>query len=174
MLKLCIRYFPVAIFLFLAFLLWRGLSLDPRILPSTHMNRPMPNFVMPDLLHPHQSLSNKSVPKQWAVITFWASWCGACADEQPALLVISHSSSVKWIGINYKDTPSDAINWLKKHGNPFYKIGFDEKGAIGIDWGVYGTPEHYLVDSQGIIRDRYLGPMTESFWEKHWKPIVNA
>ena len=154
----------ILLFLGLSFFLWRGLSLHPQELPSTQVGRTLPNFSIPVLGHPSESLNSSSLRGQFFLLNVWASWCSACLDEQVFLLQLARQGVVI-VGLNYKDKPQNALAWLHQWGNPFQQVGTDLQGKVGIDLGVYGAPETFLVDPNGIILYRHVGIMDEETWK---------
>lgn len=165
------RYIPLGIFIILAVFLFRGLALDPRILPSQLIGKPLPSFSVTNLFNPKQELTQQNFSGKIALINVWASWCTSCEEEQ-ALLVALAQQGIIIYGLDYKDTRVAALNWLKRFGNPYAIIGFDEKGTAGIELGVYGTPETYLLDSSGKIRYKHVGPLTPEIWREQFLPII--
>jgi len=166
-------HLPLAVFLLLAVFLWRGLQLDPHKIPSTLINKPVPKFDLPDIMVPGKSFTQQQLLGEISLVNVWATWCTACQQEHPILLDIARDSKVKLYAIDYKDELTEAKNWLAQYGNPFLAIGFDATGQTAIDWGVYGTPETFLIDSQGIIRYKHVGPLTKQVWQHTLLPIIN-
>ncbi len=152
------RLMPLIIFIALAALLAIGLTLNPRLVPSPLIGKPAPEFDLP-LLFNEGSFSNKDLMGQVTLVNVWASWCFACRQEHETVKQLSRSG-VRIIGLNYKDEPDDAKNWLAKLGNPYQVIAVDYNGRIAIDWGVYGAPETFLIDKAGIIRHKVIGPLS--------------
>lgn len=161
---------PLIIFVFLMVLLSKGLNHDPKKLPSVLINQKVPTFSLALLHDPKATFSNKDLLGHVSLLNVWATWCSECRREFPMLLKLS--KQIQIYGLNYKDNKTAAINWLKEQGNPYRKIGFDADGLVAIDFGVYGTPETYLIDKKGIIRYRYVGPITESTWQKQFLPRI--
>lgn len=166
-------YLPLAVFLLLAVFLWRGLQLDPHKIHSTLINKPVPKFDLPDIMAPGKSFTQQQLLGEISLVNVWATWCTACQQEHPILLDIARDSKVKLYAIDYKDELPEAKNRLAHYGNPFLAIGFDATGQTAIDWGVYGTPETFLIDSQGIIRYKHVGPLTKQVWQHTLLPIIN-
>lgn len=153
---------PVAAFAVLAVVFWRGLSGDPSTLPSALVGKPAPAFALPgikDLAVPGLATANLQKGGV-SVINVWASWCIPCREEAPLLLELAKRPDIALYAINYKDAPEAARQFLASAGQPFAAIGADESGRVGIDWGVYGVPETYVVDGRGIIRYKWIGPLT--------------
>ena len=150
---------PLIIFAVLVILLAGGLTLNPRLVPSPLIDKPAPQFELP-LLFKQGSFSNKDFIGHVTLVNVWASWCFACRQEHE---VVKHlgSNGVRIIGLNYKDEPDDAKGWLARLGNPYEVVAVDHDGRIAIDWGVYGAPETFLVDKNGIIRHKVIGPLSD-------------
>jgi cytochrome c biogenesis protein CcmG/thiol:disulfide interchange protein DsbE len=155
-----VRYLaPLVAFIALAGLLYKGLSLDPRHVPSPLIDKPAPAFSLPLLQQPETLISNADFKGQVTLFNVWATWCVACRQEHPLLMQLAQQG-VQIYGLNYKDTRDDAKRWLQMYGDPYLANAFDAEGRTGIDWGVYGTPETFVVDKQGIIRHKHIGPLT--------------
>ena len=153
------RFMPLIVFVALVALLAIGLTLNPRLVPSPLIGKPAPTFNLPLLLQ-EGSFSNEDLIGHVTLVNVWASWCFACRQEHEVVKHLSRSG-VRIIGLNYKDEPDNAKNWLDKLGNPYKSIAVDYNGRIAIDWGVYGAPETFLIDQQGIIRHKVIGPLSD-------------
>ena len=153
------RLMPLIIFAILVIFLAVGLTLNPREVPSPLIGKPAPKFELPLLLQ-DGSFSNKDLIGHVTLVNVWASWCFACRQEHEVVKQLSRQG-VRIIGLNYKDEASDAKQWLAKLGNPYQAIAADRDGRIAIDWGVYGAPETFLIDQQGIIRHKVIGPLSD-------------
>ena len=153
------RLMPLIVFLILVIFLAVGLTLNPREVPSPLIGKPAPEFELPLLLQ-EGSFSNKDLIGHVTLVNVWASWCFACRQEHEVVKLLSRQG-VRIIGLNYKDEASDAKQWLAKLGNPYQAIAADRDGRIAIDWGVYGAPETFLIDQQGIIRHKVIGPLSD-------------
>jgi len=164
---------PIGIFALLGILLAYGLRLDPRRIPSPLVDKPLPAFSLPTLTNPNKSLANTNFHGQVAMINVWASWCVACKQEHPVLLRIASEKRAPLIGLNYKDKRNDALAVLKSEGNPYSENLVDADGRVGLDWGVYGVPETFIVDKQGVIRYKQIGPITDEIWRDTLRPIVD-
>lgn len=165
------RMIPIFVFVVLLLLFWRGLSLDPHHLPSTRVGKMMPEFQLP-LLNDHKhSLTPKDFQGHMSLLTVWASWCDACAREQPFLLKLQQKGVLIY-GINYKDTPTDAKKWLAEWGNPYQLIAEDVDGHVAIDLGVYGAPETFLVNKKGMILYRHVGILNEQVWQTKFLALM--
>jgi cytochrome c biogenesis protein CcmG/thiol:disulfide interchange protein DsbE len=163
---------PIGMFALLGLLLAYGLKLDPRKIPSPLIDKPLPAFTLPTLEDPKKLLTNADLKGKVVLINVWASWCVACKQEHPVLLALSRDKQVPIIGLNYKDQRADATQMLKVEGNPYDAIIVDADGRVGIDWGVYGVPETFVVDKQGVIRYKQIGPISPEAWEKTLWPLI--
>ncbi len=165
------KYFiPVAAFLSLALLLWRGLYLDPQELPSMLIDKPMPSFAMSTV--DGEAVSNSDLPNQIFLLNVWGSYCLPCLVEHPTLMRLSEEGEIPVVGVNYKDRDHLALDWLETNGNPFSFSIYDENGRLGIDLGVYGAPETYLVDANGVIRYRHVAVLDETVWTREFEPAI--
>lgn len=153
------RFMPLIIFAALVALLGIGLTLNPRLVPSPLIGKPAPEFELPRLLT-DGTISKKDLLGHVTLLNVWASWCFACRQEHETVKYLSHNG-VRIIGLNYKDKPEDAKNWLATLGNPYTAVASDQSGRVAIDWGVYGAPETFLIDKQGIIRHKVIGPLSD-------------
>lgn len=162
---------PILIFFGLCIFLWRGLSLDPHRLPSVQIGKAVPAFELPQLLDANKVFNTKAFQGRVVLLNVWASWCQACVEEQAFLMQLANEG-VDIYGLNYKDSADEAKHWLETFGNPYQIIGQDLDGRAAIDLGVYGAPETYVLDKQGIIRYRHVGPMKEEIWLSDIKPLM--
>lgn len=165
------KLIPVTLFLLLSFFLWRGLSLDPHKLPSVQLGKKLPVFTVPQLENPEATFSSTQLPQQVLLLNVWASWCEACVEEQVFMMQLAREG-VPIYGLNYKDKSVDALKWLAQWGNPYKITGQDTEGTVAIDLGVYGAPETFVIDKQGIIRYRHVGIMNEEVWLKDILPLM--
>ena len=163
---------PLGIFLLLVVLLGVGLSLDPREVPSPLINKPAPPFELPQLHDPANTFTPQALRGKVWVLNVWASWCVACREEHPVLSEFAKSGLVPVYGLNYKDQRTDAIAWLKRYGDPYQVSLVDTDGKVGIDYGVYGVPETYVIDKQGVIRYKRIGPVTPDVLKKTMVPLI--
>jgi cytochrome c biogenesis protein CcmG/thiol:disulfide interchange protein DsbE len=163
--------FPLFAFLALAGLLYKGLSLDPKKIPSPLIDKPAPAFSLPQLYAPEKLLTQNDFKNQVSLLNVWATWCGACRQEHPVVMQLA-KTGVPIYGLNYKDKRPDAKRWLKQYGNPYRANAFDEAGRVGIDWGVYGAPETFVIDKQGIIRHKHIGPLTTEALNRDILPLI--
>lgn len=165
---------PFAAFLMLAAVLGLGLQRDPRALPSALLNRPAPPINLP-LLDDAQARFNAAQLKgQIWMLNVWASWCEPCRAELPALKVLSNRDAIPLVGLNYKDDSSQAKLLLQRVGNPYLVSAVDTDGRVGIDYGVQGVPETFVIDAEGRIRYRHLGPVTTEVWRDRLMPVVRS
>lgn len=163
--------FPLLAFLALAGLLYKGLSLDPKKVPSPLIGKPAPAFSLPLLAAPEKQLTENDLSNQVSLLNVWATWCGACRQEHPVVMQLA-KSGVPIYGLNYKDKRPEAKLWLQRFGNPYRANAFDEDGRVGIDWGVYGAPETFIIDKQGIIRHKHIGPLTTEVVNREIMPLI--
>ena len=163
---------PLALFALLVAFLWRGLALDPREVPSPLIGKPAPGFALTRLDDAGRTMRRDDMLGQVWVLNVWASWCAACRDEHPALLAFARSKAVPLIGLNYKDTRADGLRWLNRFGDPYDASLFDANGRVGIDFGVYGVPETFVIDKQGVVRLKHIGPLTPEIIETRMKPLL--
>jgi cytochrome c biogenesis protein CcmG/thiol:disulfide interchange protein DsbE len=163
---------PLVVFLGLVILLGVGLTLDPREVPSPFIGKPAPAFLLPQVGDPAKLLSNEDFKGQVSLLNVWASWCVSCRQEHPVLNGLAKRGIVPIYGLNYKDEREAAAGWLKKYGNPYTASAFDADGKTGIDFGVYGVPETFVIDRRGVIRHKQTGPLTEQILEETLLPLV--
>jgi cytochrome c biogenesis protein CcmG/thiol:disulfide interchange protein DsbE len=167
---------PLGLFLVLAVFLGIGLNRDPREVPSPLIGKPAPAFSLPTLGAGGQGDGPAFGPKDmkgrvW-VLNVWASWCAACREEHPVLLELARGGVVPLVGLDYKDRPADAQGWLTKFGNPYTLAALDADGRVGIDYGVYGVPETYVIDKTGTIRFKQIGPVTAEVLNDKLLPLI--
>jgi cytochrome c biogenesis protein CcmG/thiol:disulfide interchange protein DsbE len=163
---------PLGIFAALVVLLGVGLSLNPREVPSPLIGKPAPPFELPQLHQPQRTFSPAEMKGKVWVFNVWASWCAGCREEHPLLADLAKSGIAPLYGLNYKDKREDAIAWLKRYGDPYAASIVDAEGRIGIDYGVYGVPETYVIDKQGVIRYKRIGPVTPAILKDKIVPLI--
>jgi len=163
---------PLGLFLVLALFLAIGLKLDPREVPSPLVGKPAPGFQAPALGRPETTIKRDDLLGKVWLLNVWASWCGACRDEHPVLVEFSRRKLVPIYGLNYKDKREDGLGWLTKFGNPYTESVFDPEGRIGIDYGVYGVPETFVIDRAGVIRYKHIGPITPEVLRDKLEPLL--
>ena len=157
-------FIPFIICILLGVLFFKGLSLNPTDLPSAKIGKAFPSFNLPDLLNADRQLSEQNIKGDVFLVNIWATWCPTCKQEHGYLNKLATSEGVKIIGINYKDERNKAVQWLKRYQDPYVLNIYDEDGSLGLDLGVYGAPETYVVDAQGIIAYRHVGEVNANVW----------
>lgn len=163
---------PIGLFALLGVLLAAGLSLDPRKIPSPLVGKPLPAFRLPTLEDPKKMLGDTDLRGRVVVVNVWASWCVACKHEHPVLMAWKQTQATPLIGLNYKDTRAEALAVLKKDGNPYAVSVVDLQGRTGLDWGVYGVPETFVLDKQGVVRYKHIGPLTPQDVQQKLLPLI--
>jgi cytochrome c biogenesis protein CcmG, thiol:disulfide interchange protein DsbE len=163
---------PIAIFVALLLLLGIGLKLDPREVPSPLIGKPAPHFELPELHQAAKTFSERDMLGKVWVLNVWASWCVSCREEHPVLLDLAAGGAVPIYGLNYKDRREDGLAWLKGMGDPYKLSIFDFDGRVGIDYGVYGVPETYVIDKAGVIRYKRIGALTPQIVKEKVLPLV--
>ncbi|MCP4996531.1 MAG: DsbE family thiol:disulfide interchange protein [Gammaproteobacteria bacterium] len=163
---------PLGVFLGLVVLLAIGLGLNPRDVPSVLIDKPAPEMDMPDLLDPSKRVTTSSMKGQVWMLNVWGTWCPECWREHDFLNHLAKNESVSIVSINWRDDANEAKLFLKKKGNPFVAIGFDPESRSVVDWGVYGAPETFIIDKQGIIRWKHAGSITLELWQSEIKPLM--
>ena len=164
---------PLIIFVALVGLLAVGLNLNPREVPSPLIGKPAPAFDLPQLANPEARFTPKEMQGRVWLLNVWASWCVSCREEHPVLIEYAQKGALPpLVGLNYKDKREDGLRWLKRYGDPYLVTAFDADGRVGIDYGVYGVPETYLIDKAGVIRFKQIGPITPEVLEKKILPLV--
>lgn len=163
---------PLGVFLLLAVFLAIGLTLNPREVPSPLIGKAAPAFELPQLHEPARRFSPKEMQGKVWLLNVWASWCASCRDEHPLLVDLARSRVVPVYGLNYKDKRDEALRWLKQFGDPYTLSVADVDGRTGIDYGVYGVPETYVIDKGGVIRYKQIGPLTPERLKDRILPLV--
>ena len=163
---------PLLIFMVLVGFLGVGLSLKPREIPSPLINKPAPDFSLPTLDAPELKMSTQDLRGKVWILNVWASWCVACRIEHPLLVEFAKTGAAPVYGLNYKDKRDDAIRWLGKFGNPYTRSLSDTEGLVGIDFGVYGVPETFVIDKKGVIRMKHIGPLTPEVLRDDIVPLL--
>lgn len=156
-----IYFLPLGIALILGVALAKGLTLDPNTLPSALLGRQVPEFDLPPVKGRMQGLSSTDLKGEVSLVNVFASWCVACREEHPVFMKLARDGTVPLHGLNYKDQPDDAAEWLDSLGDPYTRTGADINGRVAIDWGVYGVPATFVVDAKGNIAYKHVGPVTE-------------
>jgi cytochrome c biogenesis protein CcmG, thiol:disulfide interchange protein DsbE len=163
---------PLVVFLALCGFFFVGLFLNPREIPSPLIDKPAPQFTLKQLHAPDQTIGTADMKGKVWLLNVWASWCVSCREEHPLLVELGKANIVPIVGLNYKDEPAAGMQWLARLGNPYTVSAVDRDGRVGIDWGVYGVPETFVVDKQGVIRYKQIGPVTVEALEKKIVPLV--
>jgi cytochrome c biogenesis protein CcmG/thiol:disulfide interchange protein DsbE len=163
---------PLALFAVLAVFLYRGLSLNPREVPSPLIGKPAPAFALPRLDDPAQTVRLEDMKGKVWVLNVWASWCTPCREEHPLVIALASTKRVPIYGLNYKDQGPAARRWLEQLGNPYTATLVDADGRVGIDFGVYGVPETFVIDGQGIVRYKHIGPLTADAVRNRLEPVL--
>lgn len=165
---------PLLAFAVLLVFLGVGLKRDPREVPSPLIDKPAPALQLPRLDNPALLLDAQSLRGKPWLLNVWASWCTACRDEHATLLAFAARGRVPVYGLNYKDTPEAAQAYLRQFGNPYVSSGLDPRGRAGLDWGVYGVPETFVIDGEGRVRFKLVGPLTDEALRTQLEPVLRA
>jgi cytochrome c biogenesis protein CcmG/thiol:disulfide interchange protein DsbE len=165
---------PLIVLLLLIGLFYVGMQRDPHLVPSPLIGKTAPVFDLPTLDGNPPRMTQADLKGAPVLVNFFASWCAGCQDEHPYLLQLAQSSQVKLLGIDYKDAEPDLRAWLGRKGNPYGRILNDLEGRAGIDWGVYGVPETFVLDANGTVLYKQVGPMTPEVWEQDIQPLLKA
>jgi cytochrome c biogenesis protein CcmG/thiol:disulfide interchange protein DsbE len=163
---------PLVIFIIMAVFLAVGLNLNPRDIPSPLIDKPAPAFSAPKLGAPSETLSQTDMQGKVWLFNVWASWCVSCRAEHPIMNQLAQQKAAVIVGLNYKDEPDAAKGWLAQLGNPYDVSIMDQDGRIGIDWGVYGVPETFVIDKKGVIRYKHTGPVTAQDVQTIFLPLI--
>jgi cytochrome c biogenesis protein CcmG/thiol:disulfide interchange protein DsbE len=167
-----IRFLPLFLVLALGGVLYRGLSLDPKNIPSALIGKAMPAFSLTKLTDKSQIITEDDLKGKVVLINVWGTWCVYCKYEHPYLVDIAKSGRVALYGLNYKDERIAANQWLKDYEDPYVFSIFDESGRLGVDLGVTAAPETFVIDDKGIIRMKYVGPIDGRIWQDNFLPII--
>lgn len=163
---------PFIVFLIVAVFMYVGLGLNPREVPSPLVGKAAPAFTLPQLHEPSKQFSPQDMKGKVWLFNVWASWCTACENEHPVFMELSRQNLVPIYGMDYKDKREDGEEWLHKHGNPYAMVVSDAEGRVGIDYGVYGVPETYVIDKQGVIQHKHIGAVTPKILNEKILPLV--
>ena len=161
-----VLFIPLIIFLVIGALFWKGLGLNPTELPSALINKSVPDFSLPSLVDETKMLTQDDLKGKPALLNVWATWCPTCKQEHAQLNKIAREEGITIYGINYKDERGAAKEWLRRYRDPYVLNVFDEQGALGLNLGVYGAPETYILDANGVIRYKHVGAVDEKVWLK--------
>jgi|SRR5580693_2318293 cytochrome c biogenesis protein CcmG/thiol:disulfide interchange protein DsbE len=166
---------PLAVFVLLAAVLAIGIehSPDKGLIASPLLGKPAPVFILPNLTNPAQLVRSADLKGRWYLLNVWGTWCGECRAEHEALLQVRRAGTVPLIGLDWKDDDSQARAWLTQLGNPYDSVAVDASGREAIEWGVYGAPETFLVNPQGIVVYKHIGALTQETWSKEILPRVS-
>lgn len=165
---------PLFLFLALGVAFAIGLTKDPRELPSQMINQPFPDFALPDLLDMDVTIDHSYFDGQVTLVNIFGSWCVACDQEHPVLMWLAENNEIKMLGVDWRDTVEKGQRWLELRGNPYSRVVFDADSMLAIDLGVTGAPESFIVDKNGQIRYKFIGPITKKTWQDELKPFVLA
>ena len=165
---------PVLVLCLLMALFWVGLHRDPRLVPSPLIGKAAPAFDLPTLGGSPPRMTTADLRGKPVLVNFFASWCAGCQDEHPYLMQLAQSGDVRLVGVDYKDAVSDVRGWLSQHGSPYAQVLSDTDGRAGIDWGVYGVPETFVLDAGGTIVYKQIGAMTPEAFERDIRPLLRA
>lgn len=168
------NWLPLLGFLVLVIFLGIGLGLDPREVPSPLIDKPAPVFSLPQLHAPEQNFAPEHMKGKVWLLNVWASWCVSCRAEHAVLNDFARSNPVILVGLNYKDEALDARQWLAQLGNPYALSVMDREGKAGLDWGVYGVPETFIIDKKGIVRHKHIGPVTQESLREQILPLLQT
>ncbi|WP_353112367.1 DsbE family thiol:disulfide interchange protein [Salinisphaera dokdonensis] len=163
---------PVVVVMMLIVLLGYGLTRRPDVLPSALLDKPAPEFDLPTLASDRERIRTADLKGEVTMVNVWASWCVACRAEHALITEISRRTGVPVVGLNYKDTKEGALRWLGRYGNPFAVVAFDQRGDVGIDWGVAAVPETFVVDEEGVIRYKVVGAITREEMNENLVPTL--
>ena len=167
------RLLPLSVFLFITVLLGIGLFMDPKLVPSPLIGKSVPEFSLQPVQGRKSGLARKDLMGKVSMVNVFASWCVACRQEHPLLMELSRQDLVPIHGLNYKDQPQEAADWLDSLGDPYTRTGADLDGRVGIDWGVYGVPETFIIDKSGRIAYKHIGPIAIKDWEETLEPLID-
>jgi cytochrome c biogenesis protein CcmG/thiol:disulfide interchange protein DsbE len=165
---------PIIVFLLLVVVFSFGLFNDPRELPSPFLGEQAPAFEVTSLTEPDRLVGSADYAGQMALVNVWATWCVGCRQEHDFLMQLAASNTIPIYGINWRDRRDEALSWLDQLGDPYVFSAFDEDGRVGIDWGVYGAPETFLISPDGVVLHKHLGPLNPSIWEQDFVPLIEA
>jgi cytochrome c biogenesis protein CcmG/thiol:disulfide interchange protein DsbE len=165
---------PAIVFAGMFTVFYKGLYNDPTLIESPFIGKPAPAFELPLLRDPDKRISHEEFNGQVSLFNVWASWCPGCAQEHEMLINIATTTDVPIYGLNWKDERAAALKWLLQRGDPYRMNAFDYDNITGIDWGVYGAPETFLIDADGMIRYKHVGPLTPDVWQREFLPRIEA
>ena len=170
-----LRYLtPVIIFLLILGVLMNGLGKDPSLLPSPLLEKPAPLFELPSVTDPTKTVGSANYANKMVLVNVWATWCVGCRQEHGFLMQLAASGTIPIYGLNWRDNLPEAQRFLQQLGDPYVDSAFDEDGRVGINWGVYGAPETFLVGADGTVLFKQLGPLSPGLWEQNFVPLIDA
>lgn len=172
--KKIVYLLPLFVFIMLIGFFIIGLDRDPHLIPSPLIGKSSPVFSLPGLIEEKQLLTQEDLLGEVVLLNVWATWCSVCRREHSLLMEIAKNNEVAIYGIDYKDNRTDAIRWLEQLGNPYKAVIYDHDGNLGIDWGVYGTPETFILDKTGVVRYKHIGEITMQDWIKTIQPLIKV
>jgi cytochrome c biogenesis protein CcmG, thiol:disulfide interchange protein DsbE len=165
---------PIVIFILLVALFGIGLTKDPRLIPSPLIGQPFPEFDLPFLKNLESNIQKSDITGEYMLINVWASWCSACAEEHPLIMELAKRNVIKLVGLNYKDESIAALKWLKNRGDPYVATLVDYDGELGMNLGVYGVPETFLIDPKGNIIYKHVGPLNSEVIENNLLALAKS
>ncbi|WP_375170275.1 DsbE family thiol:disulfide interchange protein [Marinobacter sp.] len=166
-------FLPLVVAVVLGVVLFAGIGKDPTKLESALLGQPVPAFSLEDLDNPGQQLDASLFQGQVQLLNVWGTWCPACRDEHDDLMWLAREQGVSIVGLNYKDNRDDALVWLDRLGDPYSTNIYDPQGRLGFDLGVYGAPETFVIDAQGVVRYRHVGVVNKKVWQDTLLPVIN-
>ena len=149
-----------------------GLGKDPSRLPSPFIGKPAPQFELPSVVDPSRTVGSANFADQTVLVNVWATWCVGCRQEHGFLMQLAQSGEIPIYGLNWRDTRTEALRFLQQLGDPYVDSAYDQDGRVGIDWGVYGAPESFLVGEDGTVLYKHLGPLNQALWDEHFAPLL--
>lgn len=164
----------IVVFVIMLAIFALGLERDPRKLPSVLIDKPAPEYELPRVKDPMSTVGSADYEGEMVLVNIWATWCAGCRQEHEYLVELAAREEIPIYGIDWRDQRQEAIKWLKQLGDPYVASAYDEDGRVGIDWGVYGAPETFLVGRDGNVLYKHIGPMDESVWQSKFLPIIEA
>jgi cytochrome c biogenesis protein CcmG/thiol:disulfide interchange protein DsbE len=165
-------FLPIAAFLGLVGIFYIGLYQDPTLVPSPLIGKAAPAFELPSLHAPDKRISNADMLGEVVLLNVWASWCPSCVHEHEILMQIASAGTLPIYGLDWKDERSAALKWLQRLGNPYTAVAYDYDNVVGINWGVYGAPETFLIDADGLILHKLVGQLTPEIWQEEFLPLI--
>nr|VFK60144.1 MAG: cytochrome c biogenesis protein CcmG, thiol:disulfide interchange protein DsbE [Candidatus Kentron sp. TUN]VFK69403.1 MAG: cytochrome c biogenesis protein CcmG, thiol:disulfide interchange protein DsbE [Candidatus Kentron sp. TUN] len=168
-----VSLFFSTIFIALIALLWAGLGHDPRLVPSPLVGKSLPAFELPRLRNPKTTLNASDFSGKVSLLNVWATWCVSCRMEHGFLMKLAKTGEIPIFGLNYKDDRATAVVWLDRKGDPYTANIYDPEGDLGLDLGVYGTPESFIINAEGVIAYKHVGPITHGIWQDEILPLIH-